>query len=349
MLKVFNIFPVVTDDEFSQQIQKKINQKTKPLGSLGKLETLAKQIACIQQSGSPTLIPAPVLIFAGDHGLAQAGVSAYPSDVTQQMVYNFLKGGAAINVFCRQQGLDFRVVDAGVNHDFADHPQLIQAKIKASTENCLQQAAMSLTETEQAIHQGAKIVNQFHQQGCNTLLLGEMGIGNTASASLLIHHLTDIGLDDCIGKGTGLDAVGLQNKKKILNEVKQQHQNIGDDVLAILATFGGFEIAMMAGAYLQAAENKMLMVIDGFIASAALLVASKIAPAVVDYCVFSHQSDEHGHARLLDYLAVEPLLQLDLRLGEGTGAVLAYPLLQSALAFLNEMQSFEQAQVLEKI
>jgi nicotinate-nucleotide--dimethylbenzimidazole phosphoribosyltransferase len=260
------------------------------------------------------------------------------------MVGNFLNGGAAINVFCRQHQLPLWVVDAGVNHDFAPHPRLIEAKIKHGTANMLHQAAMRVEECQDAIERGAAIVRQFQQQGCNTLLLGEMGIGNTAAASLLLHKLTDWPLADCVGKGAGLDDAGLQRKQRILQQVLQYHAHVTEP-LAVLATFGGLELAMLVGAYGQAAELRMVCVVDGFIASVAVLVAAKRYPAVLDYCLFAHQSAERGHQALLRHLNANPLLSLDLRLGEASGAVLAYPLLQAALLFLTEMHSFEQAGV----
>ena len=338
------ISAVDKSNALAETLQQKIDNKTKPLGALGLLETVALQIGCIQQSLTPILSNPQVLVFASDHGLAEAGVSAFPSEVTQQMVYNFLNGGAGINVFCYQHGLTLQVVDAGVNHDFPAHPQLIQAKIQAGTHNCLNQPAMSDSDCRQALQQGASIIDTLIAQDCNTVILGEMGIGNTASASLLMHKLTGIALDDCIGNGTGLDVQGLAKKQQILQQVINKYPDI-EQPLAVLATFGGFEIAMMVGAYLQAGQQKMTIIVDGFIASVALLVAVKLAPAVIDYCIFSHQSDEKGHGALLNYLQVQPLLKLNLRLGEGTGAVLAYPLVQSAIAFLNEMQSFQQANV----
>jgi nicotinate-nucleotide--dimethylbenzimidazole phosphoribosyltransferase len=322
-------------------LQSKIDQKTKPLGALGQLEALALQIGLIQNSLTVQLQKPCLLIFAGDHGIAEAGVSAYPQSVTAQMVANFLSGGAAINVFARQHDLDLWIVDAGVNADLAPHPRLLNEKIGKGTANFLHQPAMSEEECFKAIQAGAKIVLS---QDCDCIGLGEMGIGNTSSAALLMHCLLSIPLEDCVGRGTGLNDKQLQHKISILKQAIQNHQP-NKNPLTVLATFGGFEIAMMVGAMLQAAALRKVILIDGFITTAALLLAFHINPRVRDYCIFSHASNEHGHQKLLYILSVKPLLQLDLRLGEGSGVALAYPLLQSAALFLNEMATFDEAGV----
>ena len=325
-------------------LQIKIDQKTKPLGSLGQLESLAWQIGLIQGSLNPSLNKPCILIFAGDHGIVESGVSAYPQTVTAQMVANFLSGGAAISVFARQHQLELLIVDAGVNADLASHPRLIDAKIGKGTKSFLTDQAMTGEECTQALHAGAGMVLQQHNHGCNSIGFGEMGIGNTSSAALLMHCLTALPLAQCVGRGTGLNDEQLQNKLSILQQALNQHQGITEP-LEVLTTFGGFEIAMMVGAYFKAAELGMLIMVDGFIAGTALLVACKLYPQVLDYCVFSHVSSEHGHQALLDHFNIRALLNLDLRLGEGSGIALAYPLIESALVFLNEMATFDEAGV----
>jgi len=322
-----------------------INQKTKPLGALGRLETLAMQLGLIQQIEQPVLQQPTMLVFAGDHGIVEEGVSPYPQAVTAQMVLNFLNGGAAINVFARQHSFDLHVVDSGVNAVFQPHPLLIDAKLGMGTENFRHQPAMTADQCAQAITRGAQIARDAIAQGCKVLALGEMGIGNTSSASCLMSVLCGLPMHQCVGRGTGLSDKGLQHKLSVLTSALQMHHVSADEPLQALAAFGGFEIAMMVGALLAAAEARTTLLIDGFIATSALLVAAKLYPQVVDYCVFAHCSDESGHSMMLSHLNAQPLLHLSLRLGEGTGAVLAYPLLQSAVAFLNEMASFESAGV----
>lgn len=325
-------------------LQAKIDQKTKPLGSLGQLESLALQIGLCQNTLTPSLNKPCIIIFAGDHGIVDSGVSAYPQTVTAQMVANFLSGGAAISVFARQHQLELLIVDAGVNADLASHPRLIDAKIGKSTKNFLTHPAMTAGDCIKAIQAGAELVLQRHNKGCNCIGFGEMGIGNTSSAAMLMHCLTTMPLAQCVGRGTGLNDDQLQNKLGILQQALKQHKGIIKP-LDILGTFGGFEIAMMVGAYLKAAESGMLIMVDGFIASTALLVACKLYPQVLGFCVFSHVSSEQGHQALLDQFNARALLNLDLRLGEGSGIALAYPLLQSAVIFLNEMATFDEAGV----
>ncbi len=333
------------DPALAAAIAHKIDTKTKPLGALGGLEALARQIALVQQTLTPQLHKPHMLVFAADHGIAQAGVSQYPPEVTCQMVRNFAHGGAAINVFCRQNGLGLTIVDAGVRGSFADLPAVRDEKIAEGTRNFLHEPAMSAGQCADALQRGTRLADELHAAGCNVLGVGEMGIGNTSSAAVLMHHLTGRPLAECVGRGTGLDAAGLARKLEILTQAVAAHPAVGPDPLAVLATFGGFEIAQMCGALLRAAELRMLLLIDGFIASAALLVAARLAPAVLAYCVFCHESDEQGHRLLLAELGGRPLLRLGLRLGEGTGCALAYPLVRAAAGFLNEMASFESAGV----
>ena len=332
------------DQGIAAALQQRIDTKTKPLGALGRLEALALQIGLIQQTLEPELRQPHVMVFAGDHGAARAGVSAYPQDVTWQMVENFLAGGAAINVFARQAGMGLSVVDAGVAHDFGPRPGLIAAKVAPGTANYLEAPAMDAAQRNAALAHGRELALGLAGTGCNVVGFGEMGIGNTAAASLLTHCLTGADLATVIGRGTGLDDAGLARKRELLAHAVARGGRPADPLDA-LAQYGGFEIAMMAGAMLGAAEARMVLLIDGFIVTSALLVAHALAPAVLDYCVFAHRSQEPGHAVQFDHLGAEPLVQLDLRLGEGTGAALAYPLVQAAVNFLNEMASFESAGV----
>ena len=326
----------------------KINAKTKTLGALGRLEEIALQIGLIQHTLSPQLTKPTMLVFAGDHGIANSGVSPYPQAVTAQMVLNFSGGGAAINVFAHQNGFQLRVIDAGVNHVFEPNEQLIDAKIAMGTANFLSQPAMTLNQCEQALTHGTTLAKQEVAAGSNVLSFGEMGIGNTSSASCLMSVLCELPIEDCVGRGTGLDDKGLKIKTELLQQAITKHKLSTDDAMQALVTFGGFEIAMMVGAMLVAAEQKAVLLIDGFIATAALLVAAKLQPNIVDYCVFAHCSNENAHRKMLDFLGAKPLLDLGLRLGEGTGAVLAYPLIQAAVNFLNEMASFESAGISDK-
>lgn len=346
-MKTFNILPL--DISLKADLTHKINQKTKPLGALGKLEALALQIGQIQHTLTPQLNEPTLLVFAGDHGITQSNVSPYPQSVTAQMVLNFLQGTAAINVFAKQNHMQLRVIDAGVNHIFdaknvLTHA-LIDAKIAMGTANFLHQPAMTLSQCEQALTMGARLAKIEIDAGCKLMGFGEMGIGNTSSASCLMSVLCGIPIEQCVGRGTGLDDAGLAHKTFILKQAIEYHALDGKDAKQTLACFGGFEIAMMAGAMLGAAKQKTILLIDGFIASAALLVAYKMQPHVLDYCIFAHCSNEQAHRQLLAYFQATTLLDLDLRLGEGTGAALAYPLVQAAVNFLNNMASFQSAGV----
>lgn len=342
----FEIQPI--QHALEAKLTQKINHKTKPLGALGQLERIALQIGLIQETLTPQIMRPTMLVFAADHGIAAASVSAYPQAVTAQMVLNFINGGAAINVFCRQHDMVLRVVDAGVNYRFSSHPKLIDAKIAMGTQNFLWVPAMTISQCEDAIKKGMELAQAEIAQGSNLLGVGEMGIGNTSSASCLMSLLCDLPIESCVGRGTGLNDASVLKKISILRDAIAVHQVSPTNVRQVLATFGGFEIAMMVGAMLGAAQQKAVILIDGFIATAALLVAVKISPTILDYCIFSHCSDESGHARMLQFLGVEPLLRMSLRLGEGSGAALALPLVQSAVSFLNEMASFESAGVSEK-
>ncbi|GLS12827.1 nicotinate-nucleotide--dimethylbenzimidazole phosphoribosyltransferase [Hydrogenophaga electricum] len=336
--------PVIDDiaqPELAARLQHRLDNKTKPVGSLGQIERLAQRIGLILGSEQPVLHDPQMVVFAGDHGLAARGVSAYPSDVTWQMVENFLAGGAAVSVLARQHGIGLTVVDCGVRHDFAPRPGLLVRKIGAGTADALEGPAMSAAQRDQALANGAALVQGLPG---NALLLGEMGIGNTSAASLLLARLVGLDIADATGAGTGLDAEAVQRKIGILRQVLARHAD-ATEPLAALAALGGFEIATLVGAVLQAAHERRVIVVDGFIATSAVLVASQLRPAVLQRCVFAHRSGERGHALMLAHLKAEPLLDLGLRLGEGSGAALAWPLLPSACAILREMASFEAAGV----
>ena len=341
--KSMRIPPVasVANSALSEALDTAINNKTKPLGSLGALEALARQIGMIQHSTRPCVAAPAILVFAGDHGVVAENISAFPQSVTWQMVENFLAKGAAINVFARQNQCTLQVIDAGVNHDFGTRDGLLDKKVGFGTRNFAIEAAMSRDECARAMQHGADLIASLEG---NVVGFGEMGIGNTTAAAALMHKLTGAPLEECVGAGAGLSVEGIVHKLRVLEAAVARHADVNEP-LDVLATFGGFEIAMMAGAMLAAAERGMVLLIDGFIVTSALLVAAKLQPAILDYCVFSHCSDERGHKKMLSHLNARPLLQLGLRLGEGSGCALALPLLHAAVNFLGEMATFESANV----
>lgn len=330
-----------------QQLQQKIDLKTKPLASLGQLEAIALKIGKIQNTLTPELTNPAILVFAADHGITKSGVSAYPQEVTYQMVMNFLNGGAAINVFCKQNNIAIQVIDAGVNHDFEDHPFLIKAKAGYGTKNMVLEPAMTQSELDYCLTSGKKRVAQLASEGTNIIGFGEMGIGNTSAASLIMSRLLHLPIEECTGKGTGLNDAQLNAKVAVLKQVVAKHATAisANDVLLCL---GGFEIAQICGAMLEAYCQNMVVLVDGFIASSAFLVAYTYEPSILNNALFCHKSDEKGHTLLLESLQQRPILDLSLRLGEGTGCALAYPLIQSAVAFLNTMASFESAKITNK-
>lgn len=334
----------IRNDSLAHALDKAINNKTKPLGSLGMLESLARQIGLIQQSTEVAIRQPAILVFAADHGVVAEGISAYPQSVTWQMVENFLGNGAAINVFARQNNCALHIIDAGVNHDFGPRTGLIDRKLGPGTRNFASEAAMTQQLCTEALAAGMALVDTLEG---NVIGFGEMGIGNTTAAAALMHKLTQVPVELCVGAGTGLSADGILHKQKVI-EAAVTHHAAAQTPLEVLATFGGFEIAMMVGAMLRSAERRMVLLIDGFIVSSALLVAARLQPAILEYCVYSHCSDESGHRKMLEALGARPLLNLDLRLGEGTGSALALPLLHAAVNFLREMATFESAQVSEK-
>lgn len=347
----------IHDAAWAQHIQSLLDDKTKPVGSLGMLEQLAHRIACILGSDAPVLQQPQMVVFAADHGLAARGVSAYPVDVTWQMVENFMAGGAAVSVLSRQHGIALNVVDCGVARDFAVReqdphnklpqdgaPRLWRRKVAYGTQDCSQGPAMSAQECALAIRNGVELVKKLPG---NALLLGEMGIGNTSTASLLLAKLCGIAVADVTGMGTGLDAAGVQRKIAVLEQVLATHAAVTEP-LDVLAAMGGLEVATMVGAVLQAAAERRVIVVDGFITTAAVLVASRLQPAVLERCVYAHSSGEPGHRLMLQALQAQALLDWKLRLGEGSGAATAWPLLPAACAILREMASFSSAGVATK-
>jgi nicotinate-nucleotide--dimethylbenzimidazole phosphoribosyltransferase len=335
----------IPDRKIFFPLDKKINNKTKPRGALGKLEKIALQIGLIQQTLSPILTNPHLVIFASSHGIADEGVSAYPKEVTFQMVLNFLNGGAAVNVFTKQNKLELVLVDAGVDKDFPENSSLLNRKINYGTKSFLKEKAMTEEELDKCFEEGAKVIDAIKAKGCNIVGFGEMGIGNTSSASALFSKLLNVPVSKCVGRGTGVDEQQFLHKKKVLQDALKFHKKVSSDPFDALQTFGGFEIAMMCAGMLSAAKEKMIVMVDGFIATAAFLCAYCINPEIRHYAIFTHLSNESGHKFLLETLETEPLLTLDMRLGEGTGCAIAYPIIQSAVNFLNEMASFDEAGV----
>ena len=341
--KTFQLPPIeaTINAALAARLQHNIDHKTKPLGALGQLETLALQLGLIQRSDTLAFDAPQMVVFAADHGIASEGVSAYPQAVTLQMVANMLGGGAAINVLARQHGFALQVVDAGVASDLPDHPQLIKRKIAHGTHNLAQGPAMSAHQLNAALQAGSDVLASLPG---NVVAFGEMGIANTSPAALLVHRLAGVPIGDATGRGTGLTDPQLLHKQSVLTKAAALHAS-ATAPLDALAALGGFEIAMMTGAMLQAASEHRVILVDGFIAGSAALVACALAPAAKDYMVFCHRSAERGHHLMLAHLKARPLLDLDMRLGEGTGALLAWPMVQSAALLMNEMASFESAGV----
>ncbi|MBQ7823166.1 MAG: nicotinate-nucleotide--dimethylbenzimidazole phosphoribosyltransferase [Bacteroidaceae bacterium] len=332
------------DKTLTDSLIDKINNLTKPKGSLGRLEELALQVGLIQQTLTPKLSNPYNIVFAADHGIADEGVSFSPKEVTRQMISNFLSGGAGVNFLARQHGFKLKVVDGGVDCDFQAIEGLIDKKIRKGTRNFLYEAAMTAEEMERAIEAGAEVVTDCYRDGCNVISFGEMGVANTSASSMWMTCLTGISLHDCVGAGSGLDASGVSHKEKVLTQALQNYKG-SYDVLDVMRYFGGYEMVMAVGGMLRAAELGMIILVDGFIMTNCILAASKLYPEVLSYAVFGHQGDESGHASVLRYLKAKPLLNLGLRLGEGSGAICAYPVLESAIRMINEMNTFGNAQV----
>lgn len=333
-----------TDKKIVPALTEKIDNLVKPKGSLGRLEELAVQIGTVQQTLTPKLCSPQNIIFAADHGIVKEGVSFSAPEVTAQAIPNFLKGGAGINMFCRQHGFGLKIVDCGVNFDFDGLAGLIDRKIRKGTRNYLYEAAMTTAEFDKAIAIGAEMVDQVHETGTNIVSFGEMGIANTSSSSLWMTYFTGIPLAECVGAGSGLDTEGIRHKYDILKKCMDHYKGDGS-VVDILRWFGGYEMVAALGGMLRAAELQMLVIVDGFIMTNCILGAKQLYPDITDYCIYGHQGDESGHKLVLDYLKARPLLNLGLRLGEGTGAICAYPIIDSAVRMINEMNSFQKAAI----
>lgn len=332
------------DTSLAFALEDKINNLTKPKGSLGTLEELALQIGLIQQTLTPALRRPVNVIYASDHGIADEGVSKSPKEVTRQVIHNFLNGGAGVCFLARQHGFELKIVDGGVDFDFPAIPSLIDRKIRRGTRNFLHEAAMTTDEMEQALQWGADIVTDSYNEGCNVVSFGEMGIGNTAASSMWMTCLTGIPLADCVGAGSGLDSEGVRHKLNVLKAAL--HNYPGDErPEEVMRYFGGYEMVMAVGGMLRAAELRMIILVDGFIMTNCVLAASRLYPEMLPYCIFGHCGDEAGHQRVLDAMNAKPLLNLGLRLGEGSGSVCAYPIVESAVRMINEMHSFTQAAV----
>jgi nicotinate-nucleotide--dimethylbenzimidazole phosphoribosyltransferase len=336
-MKSFNIQSV--DQTIKPAIQAKIDNLNKPKGSLGRLEDLAMQICLIQQTLEPSLAHPCHLLLGGDHGIECEGVSVSPRCVTWQQMINFTHGGGGVNMFCRQHGFKLRIVDVGVDYDLTGIDGIIDRKIARGTKNFLYEAAMSEEEFDRAIQIGCDLVDECIAEGCCVLSIGEMGIANTSPSSIWMHLFTGIPLADCIGAGAGLDTPGIRHKYKVLSEAVRRFR--GEP----LSYFGGYEMVAAIGAMLKAAEKHLVILVDGFIMTACALAAIQLYPAAKDYMIFTHCGDESGHKRMLDAMGANALLHLGLRLGEGTGALCAFPIVDSAVRMMNEMNNFENANI----
>ena len=330
-----------------EAITQKIDNLNKPKGSLGRLEELAAQICLIQQTLTPTLSHPCHLLFGGDHGIEREGVSVSPREVTWQQMLNFTKGGGGVNMFCRQHGFDLKIIDIGVDHDLSNIEGIIHRKVAWGTENFAHEPAMSHAQMEKAIDIGAEMVDVCHDQGCNIICIGEMGIANTSPSSIWMSIFGQLPLDECIGAGAGLDNEGIRHKHKVLTQAVALYMKnrLNDSAEEAIRYFGGFEMVGAIGAMLRAAERRMVVLVDGFIMTACMLAASHLYQDVLHYAVFGHCGDEYAHARMLSLMNARPLLNLGMRLGEGTGALCAYPIVESATRMINEMNNFDNAKI----
>ena len=329
-------------DSLKKAIQQKIDNLNKPKGSLGRLEELAMQICLIQQTLEPSLDHPCHLLFGGDHGIEREGVSVSPREITWQQMINFTRGGGGVNMFCRQHGFKLRIVDVGVDYDLSDIDGIISRKIARGTKNFLYEPAMSKAEFDQAMKVGSEMVDECIAEGCQILSIGEMGIANTSPSSIWMHLFGNIPLEDCIGAGAGLDTPGIKHKYEVLNKAVERFKA---DSFEPLSYFGGFEMIAAIGAMLRAAEKRLVILVDGFIMTACALAAIRLHPETKDYMIFTHCGDESGHKKMLDIIGAKPLLHLGLRLGEGTGALCAFPIVDSAVRMMNEMNNFDNAKI----
>lgn len=352
-MREFDITPASgsSTEGLREAIQSKIDNLNKPKGSLGRLEQLAMQICLVQQTLSPTLRNPHHLLFGSDHGIEREGVSVSPREITWQQMINFTRGGGGVNMFCRQHGFKLRIIDVGVDYDLSAYPDIIDRKIARGTNNFLYGPAMTEEQFDRAITTGAEQVDACANEGCNIICIGEMGIANTSPSSIWMNLFGNIPLDECIGAGAGLDSPGIRHKREVLGEaVRNFLARQGEDEEAKgfdypIRYFGGFEMVAAIGAMLRAAERRIIILVDGFIMTACALAASRLYPAVTDYMIFGHCGDESGHRRMLGLMNAEPLLSLNLRLGEGTGALCAYPIVDSAVRMMNEMNNFKDANI----
>ena len=337
----------VVDDKLREAIQAKIDNLNKPKGALGRLEEIAMQVCLIQQTLTPSLAHPCHLLFGGDHGIEREGVSVSPREVTWQQMKNFTQGGGGVNMFCRQHGFKLRIVDVGVDYDLSAVEGIIDRKIARGTKNFLYEPAMSEAEFDQAIQVGSELVDECIAEGCQVLCVGEMGIANTSPSSIWMSLFGNIPLADCIGAGAGLNKPGIQHKYEVLSKALDNYRSQEPQPTPItpLRYFGGFEMIAAIGAMLRAAEHHLIILIDGFIMTACAAAAIELYPAAKDYMIFTHCGDESGHKRMLDMIGAKPLLHLGLRLGEGTGALCTYPLIDSAVRMINEMNNFDNARI----
>ena len=344
-MKTFTIHPI--NKSLEAAIQEKIDNLNKPKGALGRLEEIAMQVCLIQQTLSPCLTHPCHLLFGGDHGIEREGVSVSPREVTWQQMKNFTHGGGGVNLFCRQHGFKLRIIDVGVDYDLSAVEGIIDRKIARGTKNFLYEPAMNETEFDQAIQVGSELVDDCIAEGCKVLCIGEMGIANTSPSSIWMSLFGNIPLIECIGAGAGLNKPGIQHKYEILSKALTRYQSNEPHPTSItpLRYFGGFEMIAAIGAMLRAAEQHLIILIDGFIMTACAAAAIQLYPNAKDYMIFTHCGDESGHKRMLDMLEAKPLLHLGLRLGEGTGALCTYPIIDSAVRMINEMNNFKNAQI----
>ena len=342
--------------DLEQRLREKIDNLNKPKGSLGRLEELALQIGMIQQTLSPELRHPVHLLFGADHGIEQEGVSVSPRCITWQQMENFTRGGGGVNMFCRQHGFELHLVDVGVDHDLSGYPQILNRKITPhGTANFLYGPAMTPEQCQQALAVGRELVDEAFASGCNILSIGEMGIANTSPSSIWMSLLLDLPLEQCVGAGAGLNSEGILHKLNILQKsidnmwkvvsASQNHSVRPVSPEKFLSYFGGFEMVAAVGAMLRGAGRRMVVLVDGFIMSACALIASRLMPEFLNFAIFCHSGDESGHQLMLDRMGVKPLLHLGLRLGEGTGALCAYPIIESAVRMLNEMGTFQDNKI----
>ncbi|MBR1881239.1 MAG: nicotinate-nucleotide--dimethylbenzimidazole phosphoribosyltransferase [Prevotella sp.] len=344
-MKTFDIDPV--DRSMQAAIQAKIDNLNKPKGSLGRLEELAMQVCLVQQTLEPSLAHPCHLLLGGDHGIEREGVSVSPREVTWQQMINFTRGGGGVNMFCRQHAFKLRIVDVGVDYDLSDIPGIIDRKIACGTKNFLYEPAMTEEEFDKAIQVGAELVDDCVKEGCRILSIGEMGIANTSPSSIWMHLFGNIPLNECIGAGAGLDTPGIRHKYEVLSKAVANYKASPKygSLEGSLSYFGGFEMIAAIGAMLRAAEQHLIILVDGFIMTACAIAAIRLYPASQDYMIFTHCGDESGHKRMLDIVDAKPLLHLGLRLGEGTGALCAFPIVDSAVRMMNEMNNFDNAKI----